>query len=590
MKKHLLLLTLCFPILLMGQLTADDFESYQLGDFDSQWDASAWAGWFNNPSNTTISDEQAHAGMNSLKIETDDDVVALLGVIDQEYYEITFWQYVPSGNEGYINLQHNYTPTAGGWTADTYIAANGAGIFISNEGQTQFPAVYDAWVEYKFNLNFITAEGQFTYNGQLVSGFALDMTNQGMPGLNQINAINFYGGCATTGCTSLAYYDDVEITFIPAPPFNVRVFDPAPPAEYSIVPSGLEQPINLEANIWNIGASEITNATVTFNVKDGTGATVYTETANPIAVVPSGDQFTVAATGTHTLTESDNYTIDYEVSIAEADADLADNTVSVNVLYANDPNIYARDDSNFDNGIGINNGTGTFGQTFDFIDQASVQSISVFFGGGMVGDSIAGHIYSLDATSGMPDTIIASTMPFEVTQVGAVGMEIFANLEFSDVVELPAGDYLFAIEQKANNNILVATSPSIYTLNKTWATTDSVTWNNLEAFNFAVALGIRPIINMVGVDVDESASNYLNHLEISPNPSDGFVTIDLQLLENKDLDIQVFNMNGQIVNTIMDKNTIGGRYELRLEELPSGVYFVKFQIDEQVVSRKLVLF
>ena len=42
MKKIILIITICFPIFLSAQLTSDDFETYTLGAFDSQWDPANW--------------------------------------------------------------------------------------------------------------------------------------------------------------------------------------------------------------------------------------------------------------------------------------------------------------------------------------------------------------------------------------------------------------------------------------------------------------------------------------------------------------------------------------------------------------------
>ena len=129
MKKIILFFTICFPIFLSAQLTADDFEAYTLGSFDAQWDPANWVGWFNNPSSSTISDEQAHAGVQSVKIEQDDDLVALLGTLDAENYEITYWQYVPIGSGAYTNMQHLYTSTTGDWMFEVYVNQDGTGQF-----------------------------------------------------------------------------------------------------------------------------------------------------------------------------------------------------------------------------------------------------------------------------------------------------------------------------------------------------------------------------------------------------------------------------------------------------------------------------
>ena len=124
MKNYLLLLSFCLPVLLHAQLTSENFDSYNTGAFDGQWDASEWVGWYGSASNSTISDVQANSGANSLKIEdngsTQSDIIALLGTLNVGTYEISFQQYIPAANGSYFNLQHNYTNTAADWAADVY--------------------------------------------------------------------------------------------------------------------------------------------------------------------------------------------------------------------------------------------------------------------------------------------------------------------------------------------------------------------------------------------------------------------------------------------------------------------------------------
>jgi hypothetical protein len=90
MKKTLLTLLMAMPFVLAAQLTMEDFESYNAGSFDSQWNASNWTGWFGGPSGSTISNEQALSGTKSVKIETNNDLVALLGILNTGTYEISF--------------------------------------------------------------------------------------------------------------------------------------------------------------------------------------------------------------------------------------------------------------------------------------------------------------------------------------------------------------------------------------------------------------------------------------------------------------------------------------------------------------------
>jgi len=553
MKKIILLFTLCFPIFLTAQLTSEDFESYTVGTFDGQWDAANWVGWFGGASNTEISDEQALSGMNSLKVEMNDDVVALLGDLNTEGYEVKFHQFIPAGNGAYFNLQHAYTNAAGSWMLECYATPDGVAAMTSNTLQTPFPIVYDEWAEISIVFNFITGIGEMSYNGTAVNTFAIATGSNGGTGPNQLNAINFFGACAGTGCTSLAYYDDISVTFIPAPPHNARVLNPTPPSKYTTVPNGLEQPITLAADVWNIGAQDITNVTVTFNLKDGSGATVYSETSEP----------TLATT--------------------------------LQVPFAIDDNIYAKDDGNYVTG-GVSTGTivdPILGQEFEFIDLATIEGIFFAYEGDLaMGVDVTGLIYTMDA-NGMPDVLIASTDTLELDVAAMPDMPVFKTLEFADGVDLIPGDYLFAVQSLGDVTINVSFSASIYTPESVWAGlinagTGAFAWNMFEDFNLPVSLAVRPLISLVGVDVDESAVNYVNDLKISPNPTQDFVTIDLELLETQDLRIEVFNTHGQQLKTIVDNNTFGGLYHLNMKEFSNGIYFVKFQIGEQVISRRVV--
>ena len=592
MKKIILIITICFPIFLSAQLTSDDFETYTLGAFDSQWDPANWVGWFSNPSNATISDEQANSGIHSVKIEQDDDLVALLGTLDAETYEISYWQYVPSGSGAYTNLQHNYTSTTGDWMFEVYVNQDDTGQFNTGGIGYLFTPVYDQWVEYKFTLNFISSEGVFSYNGAPLVNFAVN-TNAGdmMPGLNQVNAINFYGGCLPTQvpCNTVAYYDDVTVTYIPAPAHDARIIDPEPASPYFTVPNGLEQPLNLAASVRNVGGQDITDVSVTFNVRDGGGTIIHTETSDLLPTLGSGEEASFVGAGTYSFPGTDNYSVEYVANLAETDNDLADNSINLPSPFALDPSIYARDNGNFDNGVGYNGGTGKLGVMYEFTDAATVESIILAFSGGAAGDTIKGFIYSVDV-DGIPDTVLASTESFITAGAGGgIGSEIFATLTFTDGVEIPAGNYVFMVEQTTVTSLGVATSQNVHTPGTTWATADEITWNNLEDFGLPVPMAIRPFLSMVGVDTDESAANYVDQLTISPNPTQDIVTINLQLLETNDLTLQLFNGSGQVIKTLVDKNTLGDQYQLNLDAYPNGIYFVKMQIGEQQLTRKVVL-
>jgi hypothetical protein len=192
--------------------------------------------------------------------------------------------------------------------------------------------------------------------------------------------------------------------------------------------------------------------------------------------------------------------------------------------------------------------------------------------------------------NGIPDTVVAMAESIVTTAAGGgIGSEIFATLVFTGGVEIPAGNYAFIVEQASSTFLGVATSQNIYTSGTTWATVDDIVWDNLGDFGLTVPMAIRPFLSLVGVDTDESAANYVDQLTVSPNPTQDLVTIDLQLSETHDLTLQLFNGSGQVIKTLVDKNTLGDQYQLNLNAYPSGIYFVKIRIGEQQLTRKIVL-
>ncbi len=591
MKKILLSFVLFIPFLLSAQLTMDDFDSYTTGDFDSQWNAANWVGWFGNPSGSVISDEQANSGTNSVKIETNNDLVALLGTLDNGTYEITFQQYIPTGFGAYLNMQHNYTNSAGDWAAELYFGNDvlGTATIAAGGAVTPFNVSHDEWVENRFVFNFNSDLAEYYYKGILVATWPVSTIPNGGPGLNQINAINFFGTCLNdgSGCESSAYYDDILITFIPPPPFEVAISSFAPPSEYTNVPLPHVQPFNLEAEVSNQGGEQVTSLEVTANIYDSNNALVYSESIGSAATLDPGASVTFNTPPTaFTPSLIDAYTVEYIAAINEMDGDESNN-IGQTFAYTVTDSIYARDDGNYTDGLGTNNQSSLLGQTFNLIVDADVKGIQMSFGGGATGDTILGHIYTLN--NGVPDLLSYTTEPFVIDTTGAIGSEVYVDLLFAEMAPLFAGNYAFIVEQRGNTNLLTSTTPNIFTLGTTVASLDGGTnWDDLGALGFALSLNIRPILGPIMVATEEPA--FAADVSIAPNPTSDETILSLSLSENHDLQLDLFNIQGQLLYSKADKNVSGYlQYPLSLRHLPDGMYFIRINVDGEMVSRKINL-
>ncbi|MBL6661206.1 MAG: hypothetical protein ISP70_06895, partial [Crocinitomicaceae bacterium] len=146
------------------------------------------------------------------------------------------------------------------------------------------------------------------------------------------------------------------------PPSHDASVVEGPGREYTIVPLSQITPIGGSATIVNSGGFDITNATVTSTVTDGAGNVVYTETSAPVASIAVGSSENVSVAG-YTPTMVDVYTIEYSVSIAEADGDAGNDVVQTSFIVSD--SVYARDNGVAEGSLGIGSGDpGQLGQSF----------------------------------------------------------------------------------------------------------------------------------------------------------------------------------------------------------------------------------
>ncbi len=587
MKKSLLLLLLVIPFLAQAQLEMDDFESYTVGSFDEQWDATQWVGWFGGASGCEISDEQANSGSHSLKLSdapSADDIVALLPVLNSGVYELSMMQYIPSGNGAYLNLQHNYTNTAGDWAAEIYFTDETTGVAqINTDGEGfGFPIVHDAWASIRFALNFVSEEAELYYNDQLVHTWVLSTNSAGGAGLNQINGINFFAACGDTGagCSSLAYYDDIMLTEIPLPDFDLGINTITNPSEYVNVPLTQVQALNLEAEVINAGGMDISNVNVMVNVlQDGTS--VFSESLGTVASLASGSTATLnSAASSFTPAAVGNYTVEYTAMLDETDTETANNIGTFN--FSVTESIYSRDDGNYTNGIGVNGQTALLGHYFDIVQPIYALSIRISYAGGGAGETVQGSI--LTEVGGVPTDLLAATDLHTIQTPGAIGAEVEVDLPFIAPVLLEPGRYIFMIEQQGVTSLVLSTSESVFTPNSTIASVDGgTTWQNLD--DFQIAMAIQPILD---TDVNVQEPTFAPSVVLTPNLTRTETQLRLELDTPQDLNIEVFNINGQKMQH-QKLNQVSGliQQSINVENWTSGVYFVRISSQGKQVSRKL---
>jgi hypothetical protein len=97
---------------------------------------------------------------------------------------------------------------------------------------------------------------------------------------------------------------------------------------------------------------------------------------------------------------------------------------------------------------------------------------------------------------------------------------------------------------------------------------------------------IITVDNMVGVD----EATLENLISIYPNPTNGQVFIKLDLPQSAWVDVQVLDVNGQEITPISSDKMSQNTFQLNLDNLSAGVYLVKVMVDDEMVTKRLVLF
>ena len=90
-------------------------------------------------------------------------------------------------------------------------------------------------------------------------------------------------------------------------------------------------------------------------------------------------------------------------------------------------------------------------------------------------------------------------------------------------------------------------------------------------------------------NVNTTSIANITNLGIFPNPTRGNVTIQLELAKAADVNVKVYDLTGKEVADLGNYRTTNEQFNLNLSNYASGVYLVRFIIDGDVVTRKLVL-
>jgi thiol-disulfide isomerase/thioredoxin len=246
----------------------DDCESYNVGDYVALKN-SKWTTWDVKPGTATdamISDEKAHGGTKSIKLEsvtpdggpTDLILPFAAATTDIGNLEFEMYMYVVGGTAAYFNFQGD-KPVGTTWVLDVFfnddlsfnINTNGNSIALAEGTYAQ-----DEWFKFSTKIDLTNNKWVIYINDKEVVSF----NNK----VNKIYGMDLFP--LNPNGTSTYYIDDVKYKFTPAV-LNANDAAILSSANKSFGLSG--QQVNLALNVRNVGTMTLNSFDVNFN--DGTG-------------------------------------------------------------------------------------------------------------------------------------------------------------------------------------------------------------------------------------------------------------------------------------------------------------------------------
>jgi len=136
---------------------------------------------------------------------------------------------------------------------------------------------------------------------------------------------------------------------------------------------------------------------------------------------------------------------------------------------------------------------------------------------------------------------------------------------------------------------------------ETWGNYDSPAANHFEGLLdnlriFHSALSDTEVSMMYGAESGvatgiPSLPGANTMTEVYPNPFASFTTISFSAIQNSRVLINLYDLSGKLMQIIMNENISAGNHKIMLERgcLTRGIYLLKFQLNDEVMIKKVVI-
>ena len=126
------------------------------------------------------------------------------------------------------------------------------------------------------------------------------------------------------------------------------------------------------------------------------------------------------------------------------------------------------------------------------------------------------------------------------------------------------------------------------------ATTQTITVNTENVYAVTVVNGFGctatdDVLVEVETCVGTNEADWASELQLFPNPTSGYVTLQLSLANAAEVRVEVLNALGQVVQTqhFGDANELSQQFEL--SNLAQGTYFFRVTVGGETTTRRVLL-
>ncbi len=345
---------------------------------------------------------------------------------------------------------------------------------------------------------------------------------------------------------------------------------------YSVFPVAEIRPLAVNMVLFNAGYEPATNVVAHITTSDG-----YDQSSNLGTMAP-GDTLTwFAPQWTPTATGGD-HTVEFSAQAESADADTTDNAAAMTIEISNDF-IMARDNGARQGSVGDGADPYKVGNWFHLRHNAQSPGILVAFSStSEVGVEVNGQVMDQDMN------VIAETgyHALMANDLSGIGEGNFILLPFSPILLLDGDrDYFVAAQHFGGVNVQVGASGLSEDQSSMLYRSSNNTWYSISP---------TPMVRLVtdhdgGIDGNYAVEQ--NLIDVWPNPADGDTRIQFQLERFMRVDVELQDLNGRPVRTLVSGALAVGTHKLDVDTrgLASGVYSIALRTAAGTAVRRLVV-